>query len=147
SALATEAEDLPLLRSSEWVVVAYFVVTSLREIAQGSTGFALIDLSAPLLFVALGLTERRRPSLWLSVLRDWATMPFLLLAYWNVDAVSHVPGAPEYELRWVPLDRLLLNDWGGRAAIERFGTALPWLLELCYLGLYSAPPVLLGVIY
>ena len=42
-----------------------------------------------------------------------------------------------YELAWIHWDRVLLHDWGLRAAIECCGKTLPFYLEFCYLLVYG----------
>ena len=44
-------------------------------------------------------------------------------------------------------DRTLLNEWGLRAAIERFGALVPTMLELAYLLLYPALPAVIACFY
>ncbi|MBI3695344.1 MAG: phosphatase PAP2 family protein [Acidobacteria bacterium] len=136
-----------LFRSSEYLLVLYFALAAARTAARGLFAFGLVDLCVPLVFAALALMERRVRRVWVGVLRDWTAMPFLLLAYWNVDWITQVPQTGGYEQRWIRLDRLLLYGWGGRSAIECCGVLLPSLLELSYLVLYAVPPVLLGIIY
>jgi hypothetical protein len=38
---------------------------------------------------------------------------------------------------WIKLDRLVLHDWGWRAAIESTGQILPFYLEFCYVLVYG----------
>ena len=146
-AIPVEAAGLSLFRSSEYLLVLYFALAAARTAARGSFAFSLVDLCVPLIFATLALAERRVPRMWVSVLRDWMPMPFLLLAYWNVDWIAQAPSTGGSEQRWIVWDRLLLYGWGGRRAIECCGALLPSLLELSYLVLYAVPPVLLGVIY
>jgi membrane-associated phospholipid phosphatase len=82
-----------------------------------------------------------------SVLRDWLPALLVLIAYWSVDwaAKPHVDYSLEHALvRW---DRLLLNDWGLRAGIERFGAVLPMVLEIAYLSLYAVLPIVIAAFY
>ena len=136
-----------LFRRSECLLILYFALAAARTAARGFFLFSLVDLCVPLVFAALALAERRVRRMWVGVLRDWTAMPFLLLAYWNVDWVAQGSRAGGYEQRWILLDRLLLYGWGGRSAIECCGSLVPSLLELSYLVLYAVPPALLGVIY
>jgi len=134
-----------LLRTNEWLLVAYFALASARAAFRGQVSHALVDLSAPLIFVVLGLVERRIPRLWVGIVRDWVTMPFLLLAYWNVDWLVSPHQSYDFERRWVALDRILLEY--GRGIIESCGAWLPAVLEICYTALWVLAPVLLGVLY
>jgi len=69
------------------------------------------------------------------------------MAYWNADFVAASRWNPGFGQRWIGIDRLLLNDWHGRALIKSLGPLLPSVLELSYLLLYAMPPVLLGLVY
>jgi membrane-associated phospholipid phosphatase len=142
-----EASSERFLRGSECLLIAFFVLTAVRAATAGSFTFAWIDLCVPLIFLGLAWTGQRVQRKWFSVVRDWTAMPFLILAYWNADWVAPVHSTGSQENRWIHLDRLLLDDWGGRRAIESLGILFPSLLEFAYLALYALPPVLLGIIY
>jgi membrane-associated phospholipid phosphatase len=42
---------------------------------------------------------------------------------------------------------MLLNDWGLRAGIERFGAFVPFVLEGAYLALYAVLPLIIAAFY
>ncbi len=130
------------LRSSEWLLLGYFLYAA--------------ALRAPLAGLALGVgllvglpawaEARSHGRLW-SMVRDWLPLPFILLAYWTVDWTHTLTRTRGWERSWVTVDRLLLNDWGGRRAIEYFGGVLPFVLDLCYSLLWALPAVGVGVLY
>ena len=136
-----------LLRPSEWLLVIYFLVAGMRAGLQGHYSIAALDGCVPLLFAALEACERSLSRAWTAIARDWVAMPLLLIAYWNVDFVTRSRWNPAFGQRWIGIDRLLLNDWHGRALIESLGSFLPSVLELSYLLLYTMPPILLGLVY
>ena len=135
------------LRASEWLLVVYFTFACARAAVREVYVVAALDGCVPLVFVALECIERRAQQRWIGITRDWAPMVFLLLAYWNVDFFAIPRSGHAFELRWIGIDRLLLNDGRGRAMIESCGALLPAMLELLYLSLYAVPPLLLGAVY
>lgn len=82
-----------------------------------------------------------------SVVRDWLPAPLLLIAYWSADWVPHGPGQRSLEHALIGWDRIVLNDWGVRAAVERLGPLLPTILELAYLVVYAVPPLAIAYFY
>lgn len=135
------------LRNYEWLLTIYFATAGMRAAAKGFYAFTALDACVPLVFLALEACERAARRRWIGIVRDWAPLPFLLLAYWNVDFAAKTRTDYAFELRWIGIDKLLLNDWHGREAIEYFGSLVPTVLEFCYLILYAVPPLLLGAVY
>lgn len=136
-----------VLRASEWLLIAYFTVAGVRAAFRGLYVVAALDACVPLVFAALEFIDRRLRRSWIDIARDWIPMALLLLAYWNVDFFAVPRSNYAFELRWIRIDKLLLNDWRGRAMIECCGLALPFILEFLYLSLYAVPPLLLGAVY
>lgn len=136
-----------LLRSSEWLLVLYFAIAGVRAAVRGLYVVAALDACAPLVFIALEAAARNPRRKWIDIVRDWVSLLFLLMAYWNVDYFARSRSDYAFEFRWIKLDRLLLDGWHGRAMIEGFGPVLPALLEFSYLILYAAPLLLLGAVY
>ncbi len=52
-----------------------------------------------------------------------------------------------YEAIWIRWDRVLLDRWRLRSAIESFGFLLPFYFELCYLLVYGVAAYCVGVLY
>jgi membrane-associated phospholipid phosphatase len=136
-----------LLRKSEYLVAGYFLLSAVRATMHRRALGAAVDVAVPLVFCGLAWVERRGATAWVAILRDWLIPPVLLVAYWNVDWSGAAPHWLGWEYRWIELDRLLLDRFGGRAVIESCGSLWPAVLELLYLGLYALPPILLGVVY
>ena len=141
------------LRPSEWLLLAYFLYAVFAspfwaaryEIWVTRAALTLAAV-AFLLLLAWAEAATARPRFF-SVVRDWLPAPFILVAYWAVDWFVPATYPHTYERSWIILDRLLLNTWGGKAAIECLGCALPFLLELAYSLLYAIPPVSIGILY
>ncbi len=135
------------LRRSDWLLIFFFTYVALLGQARGA-GFphwSLLVLLVPAgLFLLAMMDARSEGPVW-SCLRDWAPAPLVLLAYRSADWFPATQARHDLETTWVGWDRVLLNDWGMRAAIERFGFVIPGTLELAYLLLYTVPP--LAILY
>ncbi|MBS1825245.1 MAG: phosphatase PAP2 family protein [Acidobacteria bacterium] len=90
--------------------------------------------------------ESRISKRWTRILREWASLALLLVAYWALEvfATQSKEGPRSTWLFW---DHHLLYSVGLKNWIETGGRALPTLLETVYLLLYSLPPICLGAIY
>lgn len=140
------------LRSSEWLLLAYFLYASIFSALLGARAGALVwraglTLAGAALVFLLARAESRTGSRFFSIVRDWLPAPLILAAYWAVDWFPTPVRGHGWEYTWIHLDRLLLNGWGGRVVIESCGTLLPFLLELCYSLVYAIPPVCIGILY
>jgi membrane-associated phospholipid phosphatase len=140
------------LRSSEWLLLAYFLYASIFSALLGARANALVwrsslTLAGGALVFLLARAESRTGSRFFSIVRDWLPAPLVLVAYWAVDWFPPPIRRHGWEYAWIHVDRLLLNGWGGRAAVESCGPVLPFLLELCYSLVYAIPPVSIGILY
>ncbi len=141
-----------LLRRSETVLLAYFVYATIvgfclpiaSETAIFTAGVNLTLLTAYLL---VGYAEQRRPGSALAALRDWAPVALVLLAYREMGWFAPAEHTYELEQGWIVWDRLLLNEWGFRAAVESWGRLLPSILEISYALVYAVGPFSVGVLY
>lgn len=139
------------LRPSERLLIAYFSYVFARTLRVAplrdwgvSAAFGATALAGVLLPAG---AERRLDSRFWSLVRDWVPAPLLLVAYWSADSHATLFRDGHLERSWIRLDRLLLEGWGVKHAIEWFGAGLPFLLELCYSLLYALPPVCVGILY
>jgi membrane-associated phospholipid phosphatase len=82
-----------------------------------------------------------------SVVRDWIPAVLVLVAYWSIDGVARAHGQRNFESALIGWDRTLLDGWGLRTAIERFGAVIPAALELIYLLLYTLLPLTIAGFY
>jgi membrane-associated phospholipid phosphatase len=87
--------------------------------------------------VAVGLWLMAR---WTPIARDLAPLGATLAAYREMDWFSATSHDHHLERAWVAWDRLVLDGYHLRAAIESAGPILPGLLELCYLLVYAVGP-------
>jgi len=133
---------LTRLRSSEWLLLGYFLYAAALRAPLGA-----LALGVGLLVGLLAWAESRSRGRFCGIARDWLPLPFILVAYWTVDWTHTSAHTRGWERSWVTLDKLLLNDWGGRRAIEYFGAVLPFALDLCYSLLWALPAVGVGVLY
>ena len=77
---------------------------------------------------------------WTTMARDFAPVAATLAAYREMDWFAFVPHDHHLERAWVAWDRLLLDGYHLRAAIESAGAILPGVFELCYLLVYAVGP-------
>ena len=82
-----------------------------------------------------------------SIARDWVTLGLVFAAYRTLDLFSPEHYQLSLELAWRNMDHLLLQSWGLRGSIERFGTLLPGYLETCYLLTSGAGCYALAILY
>jgi membrane-associated phospholipid phosphatase len=150
---ARELVTVPVLRrigacrQSETVLIAYFAYMAMLAIAfPVPPSRRLFAAIVPLSLLALAWAETRKSRPWSRVTRDWAPLGFVLLGYWQLDWFTAPPLTRLHEtlVRW---DRIILENWGLRQAVEAFGPLIPWTLELCYLLLYTIPPICVASLY
>jgi len=140
------------LRSAEWLLVVYF-----GYVAAIAPRFPLehqliwrpflVEMLVCAIFLALAYGESCEHAELFSMLRDWAPVALLLLAYREMDWFSTMPRNVDLELRWVQWDRTILHPWGLQRAIESLGALAPLFLELCYLLVYAIAPFVVAVLY
>jgi membrane-associated phospholipid phosphatase len=134
------------------VILAYFAYATavafwlpLADSIRMRTVGVNVSLFAIYLLLALG--EAKFPRRWIGVIRDWLPLALVLLAYREMGWFAPAHHTNELEHGWIVWDRLLLNDWGLRAAIEALGPLFPALLELCYALVYVTSPLALTIVY
>jgi membrane-associated phospholipid phosphatase len=81
------------------------------------------------------------------MMRDWAAVALILVAYREMDWFSSIPRNFDLQLQWVQWDRTILYRWGLQRAIEALGALGPLFLELCYLLVYGVAAFLVAVFY
>lgn len=80
-------------------------------------------------------------------LRDWLPVALMLVGYEEMGWFARPKSTIALEEQWVYWDRLLLNDWGGRAAVEFLGPVIPTILEIAYPLVYTMGVFGLIVLY
>jgi len=125
--------QVPRLRSSELLIVAYFVYVSaispffMRDFWRTST-LAIAVTAIAFVVAAIG-----------GHLRDWAPLVATLVAFREMNWFAR-PTDHHLEAAWVQWDRWFSQV---RFLFESTGTLLPGFLELCYLLVYAVAPVAL----
>jgi membrane-associated phospholipid phosphatase len=135
----------PHLRPSEWLWVAFLAHAVVLGLWRGQavlaagvltvfTGAAIASLEAP-------------PPSPISVVRDWAPVASIVLAYWSADLARALPANREMQQLFVGWDRVVLDEWGMHHAVEWLRPGLPLLLETSYLLVYAIPPLAVASFY
>lgn len=140
------------MRPSEWLIAAYFTYTAMCSVVMDVrpgvpailwTVNALVIATLLLLVFAENLRHRKI----LSIMRDWYPITLMLLAYremgWLAPTVHHY----RYEQTWIQWDRLLLNHYGLRDAIESLGPLIPSMLDISYSLVYTIAPFCMAWLY
>lgn len=140
-----------MLRPAEWLLISYFAYVALVSAvlpmpqAQAFMPFA-VALAVPLVFYLLAFAERFAEKTF-SIARDWVVLTFLLMAYRQMDWFTPAIRDRHFEQGWILWDRLLLDDFGLRRAIESLGVTIPGWLELCYSVVYAVGPFSVAAFY
>jgi membrane-associated phospholipid phosphatase len=140
------------LRSAEWLLVIYFgyvAAIAPRFPLQQQIVWRpfLVEVLVCALFLALAYGESREHATLFSMIRDWASVALILLAYREMDWFSSMPRNFDLELRWVAWDRTILYRWGLERAIESLGALGPMFLELCYVLVYAVAPFVVAALW
>jgi membrane-associated phospholipid phosphatase len=138
-------------RAPEWILLVFFAYIALlglffrdRPHLRGQPWIVLLAVGA--LFCALGNLERGRYKRVCGIVRDWLPVFLTLLAFREMEFFLPRDYNSAYEFAWIHWDRVLLHDWGLRAAIESWGNALPFYLEFCYLLVYGVAAYGVGLL-
>jgi membrane-associated phospholipid phosphatase len=131
---------VPRLRSSEWVLLAYFAYVAVISpffISPWRPLALAVVIGAVLLVLA------RRES-WL---RDVFPLILTLIAFREMNWFTPPVHNHHLEQTWIVWDRALLDNYGMRAAIESAGSLAPFFFELCYALVYAVAPVALWALF
>jgi membrane-associated phospholipid phosphatase len=135
-------------RRVELIAIGYFaaVAAALTISSAGTAAQRIGAWAIPGLVATAVVLQNRFSRGWNRVLRDWATLGLILIAYQEVDWRPHGPLVRAWQSVWIGWDHSLLR--GGLAtAIESVGGLIPASLELAYLSLYGIPALCLGALY
>jgi len=143
---------LQAVRSSEWLLAAYFVYVALisplfpLQPAVRWLPFLVPALAAALIGTLIfGELHGNREAF--SMARDWIPPALTLVAYREMDWFTPLASDHHLELKWLEWDRVLLYGWGLQRGIESLGALLPAFLEFCYLLVYAVGPFMIAVFY
>jgi membrane-associated phospholipid phosphatase len=127
------------MRRTELLLLGYFGYTSVLAILLSPRSRDALLVANLTIFAGYALifyAARRTRWPWLDVARDWLPLALALTAFRQVGWFAPERHTYELEHVWIVWDRVLLRDWGMRAAIESLGAFLPALLEIAYLSVY-----------
>ena len=131
---------MPRLRSSEWLLLAYFSYVAILS-------FFFISPWRPwILMIAVTILVLRlaRSESWL---RDLAPLLLTLAAFREMNWFTPAVHDHHLEQTWIVWDRLLLDRLAIRRMIESAGPLLPFFFELCYALVYAVAPVALWALF
>ncbi len=135
------------LRPGEFVLLGYFAyIAGLAAVWGLPFSTQALALLLPLIVIALAYLESTYGSNVTGVARECLLPCLVLIAYQELRWFQR-PFDFALERRWVEWDRLFLEDFHVRAAIESLGAAIPLGLDLSYLLVYAIPPVALAILY
>jgi membrane-associated phospholipid phosphatase len=139
-------------RRSELLFAAYFlylIALAFTRPIDHDVRWLTLTLNGALIFwfCLLAIADPPRRGTALGIIRDWLMLPLILLAYREMGWMALPQTSHALEQEWVKWDRLLLNDWGGRAVIESLGPVIPNVLELSYLLVYAVPFISVAYFY
>ena len=134
-------------RASEIVLLVHFLYTAILTLAFRLPADSVVKAWVLLLTAIIFLTLIARRSGGHSAWRDWAPPFMLLAAYRELELFAKQLPGHELEKGWQAIDRVLLNDWHLRAAIESAGWLAPLYLELTYLLVYGTGFFLMLMVY
>jgi membrane-associated phospholipid phosphatase len=142
----------PRLRASEWIFVAFFTYIAVvshwfpnRPNLHHQPLVILVLVTGGL--VAVALLEQGRSAKPVSYLRDFLPPVVTLLAFREMEYFLPFSFDNHLETVWIVWDRLLLDSWHLRVAIESLGWLIPSYLELCYLLVYGLPFYCVAILY
>lgn len=138
---------LPCLRAGERVAVLIFFYLSALSWVRDLGMAPRLPLPAVGLSIWVLPAAESASSGWLSrVVRDWLSLGLILAGYWSIGWFAAPPMAA-WQAVWLGWDRLILDAWGLRAAIESAEFLFPSVLASAYALLYAASPLCLCVLY
>jgi hypothetical protein len=142
------------MRTSEWIQIGFAVVLAVAAwihplffeplpVRQrwNITLLAIVPFAAVLLARSIAAFV---PLLYVSILRDWLTVPLFLVPYWQTGQFFQGPNH-RIEHRLLAFDRWLMPKTAGTSGTARTGLGL--VLEVAYLFCYPLVPLGLLVLY
>lgn len=136
------------LRRGEKVVAAFFVYTAVMLSLRGEAPWRqIVAWCVPVGIWATLALESRYSRAWSRVVRDWALLGLILVAYREVDWFAGRAALAGWQRTWIGWDRFILHGLGLQGAVERLGGVIPGTLEFVYLSLYGIPALAMGALY
>jgi membrane-associated phospholipid phosphatase len=123
------------LRSSGWLLIGYFIyVAGLAPFFMAKPWRTWL-LAAVVVIVILAAARANQH------VRDWIPLAATLTAYREMNWFTPAIQDHHLERVWIVWDRILLDQYSFRSAIEASGALIPTYLELCYLLVYAVAPL------
>jgi membrane-associated phospholipid phosphatase len=142
------------LRASEWIITGFFAYVALiglffpdRPHLRGGFTPTLEFLIIFAVVKLIASFEGGSQAVVVSHIRDWLPLAYTLLAFREMELFLPHSFPGRLEAGWIQLDRLLLDRYHLRAAIETFGSSIPLYLEFCYLLVYGVSAACVGILY
>ncbi len=130
------------LRHSEWVLLLFFAYIALlmpffRDRPHMSWQPVTTLAAVAALLCGLALAQTTRFGHAVDMARDWLPMVLTLLAFRQMELFVPTQYNSLYEHAWIRWDRVILDQWGFKRALESLGPIIPTFLELCYVLVYG----------
>jgi membrane-associated phospholipid phosphatase len=140
------------LRPSEWIILAFFAyVAFISFFFSDRPDLGLTPVCEFLIVVSvlevIASLERGRWRLFINRLRDWLPILYTLVAFREMELFLPRRFEGRLEASWIGLDRLLLEHYHLKTAIESLGITVPLYLELCYLFVYGVSLICIAILY
>ncbi len=139
--------NLGLLKEAERGALVFFLYVAVLGLLNPVSWQQALSLPLlPAVLYAFWALESRTSRPWSRVVRDWAALALILMAYWSLKWFRPAPHQV-WQNEWVGFDRKLLGPLGLSNLIESAGPVIPFFLETLYLILYTIPIMALGLLY
>ena len=130
---------MTVLRPAERLLLAYFAYTLGVSLVLGGFAWRVVAIAAAagvVIWILTAISPR-------SVVRDWAPLALVPVAYWQMDFIRRPDAAAGFARRWLPVD-----EWFFRHAHpESWGAAGSVLLETAYALTYAIPLAAVAILY
>lgn len=139
------------IRGSEWVVFTFFawsaVATAIFPVSSlVAQRVILLNVAVFLTYLLIIQIDYARGFLAFGVVRDWAPLAAMLMAYQEMGWFAQPHKSFVLENLWVRWDRIFLHS-GVSAAVNSLGPVIPSILEIAYSLVYTLAPFSLAVLY
>jgi membrane-associated phospholipid phosphatase len=129
-----------------YVAVISFLFPDRPQLRGGIAPLAELAAVVAALWL-IAYLERGRSAAFIRTLRDWLPILFTLFAFREMELFLPRSFDGRLEAAWIQLDRLLLDRYHLRRAIESVGIWIPLYLEFCYLLVYGVGAACVGILY
>ena len=115
------------LQPHERVTLGFLTILAILGFARHvPPGRSIILFLLPVALYVLWLLEARLSKTWTRILREWASLALLLIAYWSLELFA-APSRQWWQSTWLSWDRHILYSIGLKSWIEAGGQIFPYL--------------------